>query len=296
MATINSMTGFARADGAGGAARWQWEIRSVNGRGLDIRVRLPNGFERLEQRVRELCGASLSRGSVQVSLSVSSTSAAERLTVNTEALERIILAIETVSAKVDVAPPTADGILGLRGVLELSEPDADEESEKALDEALLTDFGQAVQDLCAMRASEGAAIAETLALRLDEIATLTRAAEALPSRTPEAIRARLAEQVNALLEAAPALESDRLHQEAVILSTKADIREELDRLYAHVDAARELLKAGGAIGRRFDFLAQEFNREVNTVCSKSNDKKLTAIGLDLKAVVDQLREQVQNIE
>jgi uncharacterized protein (TIGR00255 family) len=204
--------------------------------------------------------------------------------------------MQRVSAKVAASPPTLDGILAIRGVLDTVESEPDEAAREKLAGRIVADLDKAVGELVAMRAREGAAIATVLGARLDEMESLTRAAEASPARTPEAIRARLAEQVAALLDAAPALDPVRLHQEAVLLATRADIREEIDRLYAHIAAARELIAGGAAVGRRLDFLAQEFNREVNTLCSKSNDRALTALGLDMKAAVDQLREQVQNVE
>jgi uncharacterized protein (TIGR00255 family) len=178
----------------------------------------------------------------------------------------------------------------------MAEGEVSEEERSAYDEALLASFDTALSELAAMRAREGAAIGAVLAARIDEIEALARSAELSPARTPEAIRARLAEQVAALVDASPALDPVRLHQEAVLLATKADIREELDRLFAHVAAARALLAAGGIVGRKLDFLSQEFNREVNTLCAKANDRSITAIGLELKAVVDQLREQIQNLE
>ncbi|MEQ8701950.1 MAG: YicC/YloC family endoribonuclease [Bauldia litoralis] len=292
---LNSMTGFARADG-GEAMRWTWELRSVNGKGLDVRIRLPSGFERIERDARDRCTTKLGRGNVQVSLSTTAVAGAQTLTINEDVLARVIDAMARIGQKIEAQPPTLDGILALRGVVEVEDIAADETARDALDAEILAGLDAALVDLAAMRGREGAAIGALLSARLDELASLTAAAEASPARQPETIRARLAEQVAALLDAAPALDPDRLHQEAVLLATKADIREELDRLHAHIAATRDLLAEGGPIGRRLDFLAQEFNREVNTLCAKSNDRALTAIGLDMKAVVDQLREQIQNLE
>ncbi len=291
-----SMTGFARVDGAGEGYRWTWEVRSVNGKGLDIRLRLPAGFDHIEPPARERIAAGLSRGNVQAGLSAQHEAGATRVRINEDVLAEVIAALELVRSKVDAAPPALDGILAIRGVLETVESDPDEAARAALAGHMIADLDRAVADLVTMRVREGAAIATVLGTRLDEMERLTRAAEASPARTPEAIRARLAEQVAALIDAAPALDPGRLHQEAVLLATRADIREEIDRLYAHIAAARELIAGDAAVGRRLDFLAQEFNREVNTLCSKSNDRALTAIGLDMKTVVDQLREQVQNVE
>jgi len=293
---LASMTAFARADGSSGAVRWTWEMRSVNGKGLELRLRLPPGHEVLEAQVRERCTRRLTRGNVQATLSLESDMPAQRLRINESVLADIMAAMERIGARLSVQPPTLDGILSIRGVIESGEEARDPETEAALHKDVLAGLDRALTDLIAMREGEGAAIGSILATRVDEIARLAGEAEASPTRTPEAIRARLAEQVATLLDAAPALDPDRLHQEAVLLATKADIREELDRLAAHVVAARALLAEGGPVGRRLDFLAQEFNREVNTLCSKANDRSLTAIGLELKAVVDQLREQIQNLE
>ncbi|WP_431195200.1 YicC/YloC family endoribonuclease, partial [Bauldia litoralis] len=278
------------------AMRWTWELRSVNGKGLDVRIRLPSGFERIERDARDRCTTKLGRGNVQVSLSTTAVAGAQTLTINEDVLARVIDAMARIGQKIEAQPPTLDGILALRGVVEVEDIAADETARDALDAEILAGLDAALVDLAAMRGREGAAIGALLSARLDELASLTAAAEASPARQPETIRARLAEQVAALLDAAPALDPDRLHQEAVLLATKADIREELDRLHAHIAATRDLLAEGGPIGRRLDFLAQEFNREVNTLCAKSNDRALTAIGLDMKAVVDQLREQIQNLE
>lgn len=293
---LHSMTGFARADGAAFGYRWTWEIRSVNGKGLDLRQRLPPGFERLEPRVRERCTARLTRGNVQISLSVTAEGGTNRIRINEEVLAEVIAAMDRIGETIDVQPPTLDGILAIRGVVETSEAEMDEVERAALDAELLLSFEEAIAELVDMRAREGQAMGLVLGTRLVEISALVRQAEASPARTPEAIKARLAEQVAMLLGAAPALDPLRLHQEAVLLATKADIREEIDRLDAHVVATTELLAAGGPVGRRLDFLAQEFSREVNTLCAKSNDRGVTAIGLDLKGVVDQLREQIQNLE
>ena len=293
--TLESMTGFARADG-GSDLRWTWEIRSVNGKGLDVRVRVPPGFERLETAIRERVASNLSRGNVQVLLSVDRGAAAHRVTVDEAVLSQVIDAMTQIGARIATQPPTLDGILSIRGVVNIEESEADEATREAIDADILAGLDRALGELKQSRRREGGAIGGLLSTRLDEIAALTRQAETSPARRPETIRARLAEQVAALLDAAPALDPDRLHQEAVLLATKADVREEIDRLDAHVAAARELLEKGGAVGRRLDFLAQEFNREVNTLCAKSNDRSVTAIGLEMKAVVDQLREQIQNLE
>jgi uncharacterized protein (TIGR00255 family) len=293
---LASMTAFARADGTAGGVRWTWEMRSVNGKGLELRLRLPPGYEPLEPQIRERCGKRLTRGNVQATLSLESDAPAQRLRINEAALADVLAAMERIGSRLSVQPPTLDGILSIRGVVENGEDERDPEAEAALQKDMLAGLDRALADLVAMRAREGAAIGAVLAARIDEIARLAGEAEASPARRPETIRARLAEQVAALLDAAPALDPDRLHQEAVLLATKADIREELDRLAAHVQAARALLGEGGPVGRRLDFLAQEFNREVNTLCAKANDRSLTAIGLELKAVVDQLREQIQNLE
>jgi uncharacterized protein (TIGR00255 family) len=293
---LASMTAFARADGSSGGVRWTWEMRSVNGKGLELRLRLPPGYERLEPHIRERCARRLTRGNVQATLTLESDAPAQRFRINEAVLAEVMAAMERIGSRLDVQPPTLDGILSIRGVLENGEDERDAEAEAALQEDALAGLDRALADLVAMREGEGAAIGSVLAARVDEIARLAGEAEASPARTPAAIRARLAEQVAGLLDAAPALDPDRLHQEAVLLATRADIREELDRLAAHVTAARALLGEGGPVGRRLDFLAQEFNREVNTLCAKANDRSLTAVGLELKAVVDQLREQIQNLE
>jgi uncharacterized protein (TIGR00255 family) len=290
------MTGFARADGAGAVHRWTWEVRSVNGKGLDIRLRLPAGFEHLEVPARERIAAVLARGNVQVALTTQSLPGATRIRVNEDVLAEVLAVMDRLGGRMNVQPPTLDGILSVKGVIETAEAEEDEQVRADLGATILTDLDGALVRLIADREREGGAILTVLKSRLDEVERLVRDVEASPARTPEAIRGRLAEQVAALLDAAPALDPDRLHQEAVLLATRADVREEIDRLDAHVAAARGLLDDGGSVGRRLDFLAQEFNREVNTLCSKSNDRTVTAIGLQLKAVVDQFREQIQNVE
>ena len=293
---LSSMTGFAHADGADGAYRWVWELRSVNGKGLDIRLRVAAGFEQIEGVARERLAKALSRGNVQALLTAQPISGGTRLRINEAVLADVIQAMEQIGERVSLTPPTLDGILAIRGVADYVDPAADEATRAATSAAVVTSLDEAIAGLAADRDREGRAIATVLSARLDEIARLTREAEAAPARKPEAIRARLAEQVAELMEASPALDPDRLHQEAVLIATRADIREEIDRLDAHVAAARALIAEGGAVGRRLDFLAQEFNREVNTLCAKANDRTLTAIGLSLKAIVDQFREQVQNVE
>lgn len=294
--TLASMTGFSRADGELAPIRWTWELRSVNGKGLDCRLRLPPGFDALEPEVRKAVGAVLTRGNVNVGLSIQREAGQTVPRLNEPMLDAVVAALKTIEGRTGVAPATAEGILGIRGVFELQDVEEDAEAIAAQRKALLASFQEALAGLVAMRRSEGAAVARLLRAQIDRLESLTDAAEACPARRPEAIKARLADQVQQLLERGGELDPDRLHQEAVLLATKADIREELDRLKAHVAAAREMLDSGGAVGRRLDFLAQEFNREANTLCSKSNDTSLTAIGLDLKTTIDQMREQIQNLE
>ena len=293
---ISSMTGFARASGERQGLFWQWEIKSVNGKALDVRLRLPPGFEALEAPVRAALGNGFKRGNLQVSLSVSGQVARETVRLNQDILDRLVAAGEALRERIGGEPLRADVLLSIKGVVEVAtEPEAEGEAE-ARNAAMLKSFDEALKALGQARREEGDRLDAILSAQVQRIAELADAARHNPSRTPEAIRARLAEQVHRLLEVGAALDPDRLHQEAVIAATRADIQEELDRLNAHVEAARALLAAEDAVGRKFDFLAQEFNREANTLCSKASDRSLTAIGLDLKTVIDQLREQVQNIE
>ncbi len=293
---LSSMTGFARSHGVCGSYGWAWEIKSVNGKGLDLRLRLPPGWDAIDATVRSRAAQSLSRGSIQANLTVERTSAVPSVRINTAVLEAIVVAARQLARRIEASPPTLDGLLGLKGVIEISDAAEGEQERQSAEAAVITGFDQAVAALADMRLREGAALAGVLAVRLGEIAALTERAERVPGRRPEAIRARLAEQVAALLAQSERFDADRLHQEAILIATKADVREELDRLIAHLAQARLLLGQGGSVGRRLDFLAQEFNREANTLCAKANDVELTNIGLELKAAVEQFREQVQNVE
>lgn len=290
------MTGFGRAAGIAGPWSYQWELRSVNGKGLDVRLRLPSGMDALEQQVRVLAAAALKRGNVQVSLQLACEEPAVELRINPNALFAAVEAAQQVSDAMG-DPVSADAVLAMRGVVEAVSAEADPEALAARDAELLQAAAAAIEALAANRREEGKRLAGVITTQLNRIEALTAEAAANPSRTPEAIQARLAQQVERLTGASPALDPDRLHQEAMLLAVKADIQEEIDRLRSHVEAARELLAAEGEpVGRKFDFLAQEFNREANTLCSKSSDTALTRIGLELKNTIDQLREQVQNIE
>jgi uncharacterized protein (TIGR00255 family) len=292
---LSSMTGFARASGALGPLHWQWEVKSVNGKALDVRCRLPAGFEALETGVRATVARECRRGSLQVSLSVSGAEA-ESVTLNEAVLEQVVAAGERLRDRIGGDALRADVLLSLRGVLDVTRPEEDDAAINRRNAAILASFDEAMQALIASRRQEGARLAAILEAQIARIASLAEAARDCPARSAGAIRARLAEQVARLMETGAAFDSDRLHQEAILIATRADIQEELDRLFSHVEAARALMVSGEAIGRKFDFLAQEFNREANTLCSKASDRSLTAIGLDLKTVIDQMREQVQNIE
>jgi uncharacterized protein (TIGR00255 family) len=294
--TIASMTGFARAEGHDGPLSWAWELKSVNSKSLDLRFRLPPGYDALELPLRALVTQRLKRGSISVNLSVARAGGTGNIRVNREALAVVIRLANELAAEVEAAPPRIDGLLALRGVLESGDEVPDDATRERQMKQLNEGFGQALEGLASMRLSEGMRLEAVLTERLDEIASLVKDSEAAAGTQPAAIKARVKELIAALIDAVPAMPEERLAHEAALVIAKADVREELDRLYAHIDAARSMMKEGGAIGRRFDFLCQEFNREANTLCSKSSDVALTRVGLDLKAVIEQLREQVQNLE
>jgi uncharacterized protein (TIGR00255 family) len=293
---LSSMTGFARSHGASGPYTFEWELKSVNAKGFDLRLRLPPGWDEIEAPAKKRAGELLARGTVYANLNVKRTNAVAQVRINEDVLAAVVKVAASVAGKIDAVAPSVDGLLAIKGVIEVVEPEGDEEEDKAARLAAMAAFEQALASLVEMRRREGATLGQVLGARVDEIEKLARRAEAAPGRKPEAIRARLAEQVAALLETSDRFDQDRLTQEALLIATKADIREELDRIASHVAQARDILGKGGPVGRRLDFLAQEFNREVNTCCSKSNDIELTNTGLEMKNVVEQFREQVQNLE
>jgi uncharacterized protein (TIGR00255 family) len=293
---LSSMTGFARSHGASGPYTFEWELKSVNAKGFDLRLRLPPGWDELEALAKKRAGELLSRGTVYANLNVKRANAASTVRINEDVLSSIVRVAGELAGRIDAVAPSIDGLLAIKGVIEVVEPESNEEEDKAARAAATASFEQALGDLVQMRRREGTTLGQILGQRMDEIERLAKKAEAAPGRKPEAIRARLAEQVAALLEASDRFDSDRLNQEALMIAAKADIREELDRIASHISQVREMIGKGGAVGRRLDFLAQEFNREVNTCCSKSNDLELTNTGLEMKNVVEQFREQVQNLE
>ncbi len=293
---LSSMTGFARGHGVCGSYAWAWEIKSVNGKGLDLRLRLPPGWDAIEAAIRARAAEMLSRGSIQAGLTVERTGAPPVVRVNTAVLDAILAAARALARRIEASPPTLDGLLGLKGVIEVSDAAENEEERRGVEAAAIAGFAEALAALAATRRHEGSALARVLATRLSDIAALTERAERAPGRRAEAIRARLAEQVAALLAQSDRFDADRLYQEAILIASKADVREELDRLAAHLEQAKNLIEQGGPIGRRLDFLAQELNREANTLCAKAGDVELTNIGMELKAAVEQFREQVQNVE
>ncbi len=290
------MTGFARHEGGDDVMTWVWEVKSVNGRNLDLRLRLPQGFEALEAEVRKLVPEHLARGNVQIALVVDRSRLPLRYRVNRELLQQLVGLTQELGDDLPAAPPRLDGLLAIKGVLEPEENAEEDAVAEARNAAMLSDLTAALGKLARARAEEGTRLEAVIADHLEAFDEVVEAAGKSAELQPEALRARLARQVAELLEASPGLPEERLAQEAALLATKADIREELDRLRSHLESARDLMKAGGAVGRRFDFLCQELNREANTLCSKSVDMDLTRQGLTMKTLVDKLREQVQNIE
>jgi uncharacterized protein (TIGR00255 family) len=294
--TIKSMTGFARADGAAGPVGWHWELRSVNGRGLDIRLRVPPGFESLEPRIREAVARRITRGNLTVNLNVKRAHGQTEIRLNEIALRQVLAAVERLRLAAPVGRPSPEALLNVRGVLELVEPEESEIETAQRTEAMLASLESALDGMVRARTDEGGHLREIVVRQLAEIERLVARVEGSPARAPAAIRQRLKEQVGRLIETGASLDETRLYQEAALLAARADVEEELKRLTAHVAAARALLDRPEPAGRRLDFLAQEFNREANTLCSKAYDAEITRAGLELKAVIDQMREQVQNIE
>ena len=291
------MTGYARVSGEENGLGWVWEVKSVNGRGLDVRTRLPSGYDFLDLPVRDAVQKRFKRGNITVNLAISHKAQQGPLAVNEVLLEQLVaLSRRWQEMAPDLAPPRLDGLLSLRGVLEGAEAGDPAGEDAELSKTLLTQCDKALVQMETMRAEEGKRLAEVLTGLLDEIAYLVTDAISSAALDPDAVKAKLRQQVATLMEAGANLSEERLAQEVALLLGKADVREELDRLSAHLTAARKMLTVAEPVGRKLDFLCQEFNREANTLCSKANDIALTRIGLGLKAAIEQFREQVQNIE
>ena len=293
---LSSMTGFAESSGGHGGLAWRWEAKSVNGRGLDLRLRTPPGLDGLEAPARKLAATRFSRGSLQLFLAIAPQDEARGLKVDAAALAAAVRLAKEIAAETGLPAARVDGLLALKGVIVSDDAaPADETARAHRDAAILESLASAFDALARARAGEGAKLATLLGAQIDEIARLTEAAGILAVAQPGALRDRLRQQIADLVSQGT-VSAERLEQEIALLAVRADIREELDRLKAHVEEARRLLGSGEAVGRKLDFLAQEFNREANTLCSKSSDVALTRLGLELKAVIDQFREQAQNVE
>lgn len=293
---MKSMTGFGRADGGANGASWYFELRSVNGRGLDVRTRLPGGNDQLEARIRESTQKRLARGNVSINLQVEKVALAPEIRLNEAALAQVTAAAERVRQITGGPPAAPEGLLALRGVLEVVETTESESDQAERVAAMMVTFEAALDRLIENRSAEGGRLAAVLADEINQIEALVAQVSASPARKPEAVAARLSEQIQRLTGASGAFDADRLHQEAVLVATRADVEEELQRLRVHIVAARDLLAERVPVGRKFDFLTQEFNREANTLCSKANDPEISRCGLAMKVLIDQMREQVANIE
>lgn len=299
--TVKSMTGFARTSGhyvsqSNGETAWTVELRSVNGKGLDIRLRMPNSLDSLDAPIRKHLNQNLKRGNVTLNIALKNQETKGRIELNEDAFKDVLAAARIASDISEMAMPPLGTLLNMRHVLQEQDTLPDDEETKAMQEALLISIKEAADTLVKARSDEGSKLKDVLEDRLLEIRTLVEKATNLAPHQPQMIKTRITESLDALLNDREELDPQRLHQEATLLAVKADVSEELDRLHAHIEQANAFLEMKGPIGRQFDFLCQEFNREANTLCSKSQSKELTYIGLELKTVIDQLREQVQNIE
>jgi len=293
---LQSMTGFSRIEGSNEIANWTWEIRSLNGKGLDFRLRVPSGNDSLQPQIRKLIASHFKRGNLQITLVVNRPGTQSLPVVNQPVLEAVMAAITSMQSDFGCPPPAAEHILRIKGVMEAGETHDNTEESAGLIEPLFQDFEKLLEELEVSRVNEGLDICNFLNEQLNQLEHLTQTINDDPSRSTDQIKQRLVKQLALLLENNNGLDPDRLHQEAAILATRADLAEELDRLKVHLGAARQLLSGEGPVGRKLDFICQEFNRECNTICSKSNAIAVTNAGLDMKVVIDQFREQVQNLE
>ena len=294
--TVNSMTGFARSQGTLEDLTWHWELRSVNGRGLDIRLRFPPGYEALEQPARKTLSSAFARGNVSANLTARRTTNDVEIQLNEHVLHQVLAAVEKIRALTNAPAPTAEGLINTKGVLDILDKTESTDRQDVKQNELLSGLDHAITELKAMRGSEGQQLHKIILKQLEEIDQNVTAIKRSAANQPEKVAERFKQQIDALLGGDTSIQQDRLHQEIAILLTKADVSEELDRIDAHIIAARELLQQASPIGRKLDFLTQEFNREANTICSKSNDITITQSGLAMKAAIDQMREQVQNVE
>jgi uncharacterized protein (TIGR00255 family) len=306
MPMIQSMTAFAGRSGAQGPHAWTWDLRGVNARGLDLRLRLPEAMPALEATVRAALSASLARGSITLNLRLTRLDPATSIALDEAHLDRVLAALARIAARAGaaglaLAPPTAADILAIRGVAPATAPEpasdtASDTADDSLATALRGDLDALIADFIQMRRAEGAALADVIAQQLDRIEALVAEATTIAESRRAETRAALRTALRRVFEDIPEVDEARLAQELALLAVRSDVTEELDRLTAHVAAARALLHEPGPQGRKLDFLAQEFNREANTLCSKAQSADLTRAGLDLKAVIDQMREQIQNVE
>ena len=294
---VSSMTGFARAASTHEEWSWSWELKSVNAKGLDVRTRLPMGFDGLEVATRGKLSKAFKRGSITAALTLRQSGGATRYQINRPHLDILVSESKRIAGEnPDLAPASADGLLGLRGVIEVEDDDAVDQERAGLESLMVSSLDEAVTMLSSTRAEEGARLGQVLNEFIDHLSSLLDDVAKAAELQPDIIKERLKSQIEDLVSDISVLDPTRLEQEAAIIMTKADIREELDRFAAHIASVRELMAEGGPVGRRLDFLCQELNREANTICSKAHDTSVTRLGLDMKATVEQFREQVQNIE
>ncbi|MBT5767107.1 YicC/YloC family endoribonuclease [Pseudemcibacter sp.] len=294
--TLSSMTGFGRAEGHYKHYSWVWEIRSVNGKGLDVRMRIPPGLDAFDQFIKTTIKKEITRGSINVLLQLSKEETDTDVKVNEAALDKLIGVAKKASVDHDLPMPSLDSLLSIRDVVEIILTEDNENQISERNDILKKSFIEALSELKSSRQEEGLATRKMLSDVIDQVEDLLNQAEEIVNNQPSLLKEKYEEKVNALFDNKQGIDKDRLAQEIVLLATKADTKEETDRLRAHIASARTMLDAKGTIGRKMDFLTQEFNREANTLCSKSSDIALTNIGLSLKTAIDQIREQVQNVE